>query len=237
MQFDPASTSVWLRVGFVAVAGGLSLFWVWAWTKTSTGLRRVGAGAAVLVALWLAATGFMASLPLFHSFASFPPPMLRVFVGMFLALAVFVFSPLGQRLCLALPLWLLVGFQAFRIPVELLLHRSHQEGLIGAQMTYLGRNFDIVSGVTALVLGLVLYKRTLPKSLLWVWNVLGLGLLLNIVAVAALSMPTPQRAFMDGPPNVFVAYMPFVWLPSVMVASAWAGHLLLARRLLLTRAS
>jgi len=230
--FDPSSTSVWLRAGFVAVAATLTLFWVWAWTRTSTGPRKAGAGAAVVLAAWLAGTSLLGSLPLFHSFEVFPPPLLRVFMGMLVLIALFAFSPLGSRLSQALPLWLLVGFQAFRIPVELLLHRSFNEGLIGVQMTYLGRNFDVVTGVSAFLLGAVMYKRELPKAVLWLWNVIGVGLLFNIVAIAALSMPTPQRFFLQGPPNVFVAYVPFIWLPTVMVASAWAGHLLLMRRLL-----
>lgn len=230
--FDPASTSVWLRVGFVAVAVMLTLFWAWAWTLTSKGRRKAGAGAAVVLAAWLAGTSLLGSLPLFHSFESFPPPLLRVFMAMLVLIAVFAFSPLGRRLSDSMPLWLLVGFQAFRIPVELLLHRSYTEGLVGIQMTYLGRNFDVVSGVSALMLGVVMYKRNLPNAVLWLWNVVGVGLLFHIVGIAALSMPTPNRWFMEGPANVFVAYLPFIWLPTVMVASAWAGHLLLMRRLL-----
>jgi hypothetical protein len=50
------------------------------------------------------------------------------------------------------------------------------------------------------------------------------------VTIAVLSMPTPFRAY-DGPPNVFVASVPFVWLPTVMVMAALLGHLLLFRRL------
>ncbi len=59
---------------------------------------------------------------------------------------------------------------------------------------------------------------------------LGLGLLTTIVTIAILSMPTPFRQF-DGPPNYFVATVPFVWLPTVMVMAALLGHLLLFGRL------
>src|SRR5690606_7665272 len=38
-------------------------------------------------------------------------------------------------------------------PVELLLHRLHVGGAIPAAMTYAGRNFDIVTGITGLLLG------------------------------------------------------------------------------------
>ena len=70
--------------------------------------------------------------------------------------------------------------------------------------------------------------------LLWIWNVIGLGLLINIVSIAIMSFPGPMRRF-DGPPNTWVATLPFVWLPTMMVMAALLGHLLLARRLLSSR--
>ena len=62
------------------------------------------------------------------------------------------------------------------------------------------------------------------------WNVAGLLLLVNIVAVAILSTP---RLAMFGPDqlNVFVFYPPFVWLPAVLVLAALAGHLIIFRAL------
>ena len=60
---------------------------------------------------------------------------------------------------------------------------------------------------------------------------LGLGLLLTIVSIAVMSIPGPLRLF-DGPPNVWIATVPFVWLPTMMVMAALLGHLLLRRRLL-----
>jgi hypothetical protein len=62
------------------------------------------------------------------------------------------------------------------------------------------------------------------------WNVLGLALLVNVVAIAILSTPR-FRLFGDTQVNVFVMYAPFVWLPSVMVLAAFAGHLIVFRAL------
>ena len=52
----------------------------------------------------------------------------------------------------------------------------------------------------------------------------------NIVTIAVLSTPV-FRYFGDERLNVFVTYPPFVWLPSVMVLAALAGHLLTFRAL------
>lgn len=97
-------------------------------------------------------------------------------------------------------------------------------------MTYAGRNFDIVSGLTAAALGLWLASgRRVARAVLIVWNVLGLALLMNIVVVAALSTSTPFRQFLSGPPNLLANTFPFVWLPTFLVQAALLGHLLVFR--------
>jgi hypothetical protein len=110
-------------------------------------------------------------------------------------------------------------------------------------MTYSGRNFDIVSGVTGLLLGWwILSGRRMGSGVLltgssavagWAaaWNVLGLALLANIVGVAALSTPVPFRSFVEGPPNLLPSEFPWVWLPSFLVQVAFGSHLLVFRKL------
>lgn len=227
MTFDAAAVPWLLRFGFLSLGVSLAVFWV---AVPPAGKSRLVRGA--FVAAWLGAAAALSSIDSLRDFRSFPPPLLRVLLVMLLALTIVALSPGGRRVGNGMPLWILVGFQAFRIPVELLLHASYAHGLIGVQMTYLGRNLDVLSGAGALLLGLVLYKRPLPKWCLWAWNVMSVALLVNILVVAALSMPTPARVFLQGPPNVFVAHWPFILLPMAMVASAWFGHVLLTRRLL-----
>jgi hypothetical protein len=97
-----------------------------------------------------------------------------------------------------------------------------------AQMSYSGWNFDIATGITALVL-LPIAGRV-PRSLLRAWNLAGAFLLVVILAIAVASTPL-VAAFGRDRLNTFVAYPPYVWLPSVLVAAAIAGHILLFRRL------
>jgi hypothetical protein len=169
-------------------------------------------------------------------FERFPPrimPLLGLGGALTVALAA---SRFGKRLAESLPLALIVGYQGFRVAVEVMLHRAYLEGVIGVQMTWSGSNFDVVSGLTGLALGLWLWRRgedrPAPRALLWAWNLLGLGLLITIVSIAIMSFPGPLARF-DGPPNTWVTTVPFVWLPTIMVTAALFGHLLLARRLLL----
>ena len=139
-------------------------------------------------------------------------------------------SSIGDCFARGLPLAYLVGFQAFRFPLELAMHRAAVEGVMPVQMSYSGRNFDIVTGITALLVAVALAVPGVPRWVVYAWNWLGLLLLANIVAVAVLS--TPVFAYF-GPDrlNVFVMYMPYTLLPAVMVVAAWAGHLIIFRAL------
>ena len=159
-----------------------------------------------------------------------PPVVFVVMLAAILTLGIVIArSETGRRFA-RLPLAWLVGFQAFRLPLELAMHRAHTEGLMPIQMSYSGQNFDIVTGATALVLGVVMAVREVPRWVVQAWNVLGLVLLANILGVAMLS--TPVFAYF-GPDrlNVFVMRMPYTLLPAVMVLAAWAGHLIVFRAL------
>jgi hypothetical protein len=103
-------------------------------------------------------------------------------------------------------------------------------------MSYSGRNFDIVTGITAIVLAIALRVTNVPRWVIRAWNVLGLVLLFNILGVAIAS--TPMVAYF-GPErlNVWVMWMPYTLLPAVMVLAAWAGHLIVWRALSLRAAS
>ncbi len=229
--------SGFLTCGFVVlpilVAGGFVLACEWAGRRLGhdAGVRRgrtLRIGAAVVA--WMLATALVAASGLLRRFDATPPPFALLIVAV-AAIGIGVpLSPLGRILVRGLPLWALVGYQVFRFPLELLLHRAYIEGVMPVQMSYSGRNFDIVSGITAGALGLWLLRRDASRRVVAAWNLLGSALLVNIVAVAILS--TPQFAwFGTDRLNTFVTSPPFVWLPAILVAAALAGHVLVWRRL------
>lgn len=230
------SASFALTSGFVLLTAILAVAFVLAMHRAAqaTGApaeraRRLAGIAATGTAGWLALTGGTAARGLLH-FSS-PPTMVALLVATMAIAIGLAASPAGARLARGIPLPLLVGFQAFRIPVELLLHRAYVEGLAPVQLTYAGRNFDIVSGATAALLAIWLARGRPPRWTVATWNVLGLALLANVVTVAILSAPLPFRVFLNEPANVWVLRAPWVWLPTVMVLAAVLGHALVFRRL------
>ena len=185
---------------------------------------RVAAGAAI----WLASTGLLANEGVLLDF-SFPPKMFfLLLVSVTLACSV-AFSRVGSVLVAGIGPVGLVAFQFFRLPVEIFLHGMYEAGQVPVQMSYAGLNFDIFTGLTAPAMAWLLWRGKLGRVGLWGWNLFGLLLLVNIVTVAIFSMPTEFRVFMNEPANLFVAYVPYVWLPAVLIPAALLGHLLVFR--------
>ena len=179
---------------------------------------------------WLVITAAAAAGGVLRRFDLAPPP----FAGFVIAVALIgigvAVSGVGTLLVRGLPLAALVGSQVFRFPLELLMHRAYVEGVMPIQMSYSGRNFDVVTGITAGLLGVWLAAGRVPRGVVAAWNVMGLALLVNVVTVAVVSTPL-FRWFGDDRLNVFVAYAPFVWLPAVLVTAALMSHVLVWRAL------
>lgn len=184
----------------------------------------VGLGIAVnflAVSAVLALTGVLGNVD------ARPPPAGLMLLGMSVGVVALGMSRVGDRL-LRLPLAVLVGFQSFRIGVEVILAAAHGDGSVPVEMTYHGFNFDIVSGLTALALGVWLWRGRPPRAVVWGWNVSGLMLLAGAVVIAALSafgiLPT-------DPQMTLPISFPGVWLPAWLVQLALLGHVLVFRKL------
>lgn len=204
-----------------------------AWRRTGATTRRslLAATAMTLgLLVWMSATYVAAN----RGVLQFPPdaPTMPVVFVLLVALSVGLgVSTVGRRLAAGLPLAILVGVQSFRLPLELMMHRAYDAGLMPVQMSYSGLNFDIVTGITALIVAVLLATGRVGLRTVRAWTVMGTLLLVNIIVISWLSAPTPWRVFRDGPANVWVTTAPYIWLPTVMVAFAILGHIVVYRRL------
>ncbi|MBO0929937.1 hypothetical protein [Fibrella aquatilis] len=137
----------------------------------------------------------------------------------------------GQRFIDGLDLRLLTLFHVVRVPVEAVLFWLFMQGAVPQLMTFEGRNFDILSGLSAPVLYYVGFAGNRPKqTILLIWNVVCLGLVINIAVNGLLSAPTPLQQFAFDQPNIALAYFPFVLLPSLVVPMVIFAHLAAIRR-------
>jgi hypothetical protein len=155
----------------------------------------------------------------------FPPLVLSIWLSFF-------YKPFYEFLKQIPQSWILY-LQFFRVPVEIFLWMLYENNSIPIQMTFEGRNLDILTGLTApLAVWLFSGEGKENKWALVIWNLLGVGLLINIVGTAILSMPTPIRVFMNEPANVIVTHFPFVFLPTILVPLAYYLHFFSLRKLL-----
>lgn len=227
----PAPVPVWLTVAFIALVLGVATLLL-----VAVALRR-GGGAAAVASLavdgWLGVTAVLAAAGLFEDFARIPPRIVLAFVPPLLAILWLCRSAAVGRLLDEVPPGWLVYPQAFRIVMELILWQLFVVGAIPAIMTFEGRNVDIVVGLTAPLIAWQSFGRRAWsfRAAVW-WNVAGILILLNVVVHAQLSAPTPFRVFMTQPPVTFIAYLPWIWLPTFLVPFAWALHALSIRQLL-----
>lgn len=192
---------------------------------------KMGVGLRVGVLAWLGLPAFLAFRGLFFQLGATPPHLMRVVLPMATLIVIFSFSAWGKWTAERLPLTFLVGIQAFRLPLEILLYFLAQRELIASEMTLAGYNFDIITGVSALFLWFLLHKGSAPGWSLWTFNIVGTVLLAVVVTIAVLGFPEPFGLF--DPPNLLVAFYPWVWLPTFLVQLALLSHLLLFRKLLL----
>jgi hypothetical protein len=192
--------------------------------------RRDAVLAGAVTAGWLAVTLALAASGRL-SFTSRPPTAGLIIVAAVAGALAVGMSRLGFRLATQIPLVALVGAQAFRFPLELMLHRAYVEGLMPVQMSYSGFNLDILSGLSAIVVALQLARKPASLVMARIWNAGAIVLLANILTIAVLSTPTPLRVFHNEPANVWIAHAPWVWLPTVFVFAAIVGHVLVFRRL------
>jgi hypothetical protein len=221
-------------ISTLAVAASIAVVAGVAYAQRARGLalpvcRRRVAAVGTTIALYMIATAAAAVSGTLTRFDVVPPPMAIVFGSILVASVVLGLSPIGRALAHGLPLWLLVVFQAFRLPLELVMHHAATIGLMPRVMSYSGYNFDILTGTSALVLGVALRFTRVPTAIVWIWNIAGTLLVLTIAAIAVAASPL-FAWFGPDQLNVWVTRFPYVWI-GILVGAAIAGHIVVFRRL------
>ena len=145
MVFTPASPASLFVFEAVLISILVALF-----LGTHIAARKNTLKTVVFVLVWLGLGTFIVESGIL---SSSPMPLVPLFLLLMNAAALaFSLSPLGLSLATGLPLQALVGFQGFRLVLELVLHSWAEQGTIPTTMTWSGQNFDIVSGIVALIL-------------------------------------------------------------------------------------
>ena len=225
-MFQPASAAsllAFLLICATVVTAFLAGVWVSARRDSVNPLRRTLL-VAIGAVLWLSAVCLIVQ----SGWLRGDQRRLLVFAAATNALILGVgLSPAGRWLSL-LPLPALVAFQGFRLPLELVLHSWVAQGVIPSTMTWSGNNWDIISGVLALIVA-----PFCRRSIVWPWiaNAVGLVLLGNVMRVAVLSSPV-SFGWSITPKLELIYHIPYAMIIPVCVGGALLGHIALTRALL-----
>mgnify|MGYP007116875369 FL=1 len=178
-------------------------------------------------------TGIMADTGFFLDFKTIPPRIMIVVIPSFLCIGYLFVSHGGRRFLDNLDLKLLTLLCIIRIPVEFVLYWLFLQKAVPELMTFAGRNFDIIAGITAPIIAFLCFKgKTVThKRLLIGWHIFSFLLLMNIVILAILSAPSPFQQLAFDQPNIAIFYFPFIWLPTIVVPIVFLSHLASIRKL------
>jgi hypothetical protein len=186
----------------------------------------------LLVIVWLAVVALVSINGFFTVTNTFPPRFALLVAPPLLLLTAIFITTRGRQFLNQLDLKTLTLLHVVRIPVELVLFFLSINKVVPELMTFEGRNFDILSGISApLVYYFGFVRRKLSRRAVLVWNVICLLLLINIVAHSVLSAPSPFQKLAFTQPNIAVMYFPFVWLPGCIVPLVLFSHLVALHRL------
>ncbi len=179
----------------------------------------------ITILLWSAVQSLLAYLGFYQDMSLMPPRFVLVLFPATLAIVYGLMPAQRNWLSVKRNSLLSTFSHVVRLPVEIVLYALFMHEMIPELMTFEGRNFDIIMGLSAPVIGLLLLKNSAPKKLLLTWNVIGLVLVLFILTNGILSTELPFQQFAFHQPNKAVSFFPFILLPATIVPIVVWTHL------------
>ena len=200
--------------------------WLWHLTKR----LAVAAIVPLVISIWLGIAYALAESGFLSAWTAKPPRLPLIPLFAFVVLIAINRSTAFVKLLRATPRAWPVALQTFRIGVELCFWRLHTTGGAPSQVTFEGRNFDILVGLTAPLVALAIWKFGLGRRAVIVWNVLGIAILTNTIVTVLSSLPGPLHH--DWPGGVFtaIADSPFVLIPAFLAPFAIFLHVFSIRQ-------
>lgn len=184
--------------------------------------------------IWLIIQAVLSLTNVFNSDPETFPPKILLFgiLPPLLAIIALFSKKNGRQFIDSLSLTKISYLNIVRIPVEIVLFWLFLNDAIPELMTFEGRNFDILAGITAPIIAYFgSVKGKISRRTILIWNIICLGLLINIVFHAFFSAPSPIQKFAFEQPNIAILNFPFSWLPTFIVPVILFGHFVSIRQL------
>lgn len=182
------------------------------------------------IAAWLAITAALAVSGFLSQWTAKPPHFPLIPIAALVGVALLHMGKPVRAALAAAPRHWPVAFQTFRIGVELSFWGLFASGGAPVQVTFEGRNFDVLVGLTAPLIAYAIARFDLRPRFVITWNALGLAILFNTIVTTISSLPGPLH--LNWPGEAFTAFgsWPFVWIPAFLAPLAIFLHIFSIRQ-------
>lgn len=187
----------------------------------------------IIVCIWMILQGIIGLSGFYTVTTGLPPRFMLMIAPPLLVIILLFVRTKGRSFIDNLDMKTLTLLHIVRIPVEFVLYWLAVQKAVPWLMTFEGRNFDILAGLSAPFIwyyGFI--KKRLSRKVLIGWNIFCTVLLLNIVVNAILSAPFQFQQLAFYQPDIAVLYFPYNWLPCFIVPVVLFSHMVSLRRLL-----
>jgi len=179
-----------------------------------------------LIAAWLALQAGVALSGFYTKTDVMPPRCALSFWPPIILIGRLCCSKHGRRYLDQFNPGILTLLHSVRMLTALVFYCLFLNGAVPHLLTIGGRNPDALAGLTApLIYHFGYVKKILSRRIIRVWNVIGVGLLLNLVVNAILSGPFPFQQFAFDQPDIAFLFFPYIWMPSCVVPLLLLSHI------------
>jgi len=158
------------------------------------------------------------------------PPRFPIFlvIPLLLFCIYFYIKNRNNEFIQSIPLHWTAFYQSFRILVEFLILYTFMKGIMPVEATFEGYNFDIIMGISAIPIGLLIYKTGHKyKTLLRIWNIVGILMVLFVAVIIATNTYQPQIWGLTEPSvKTEFMQMPYLLLAGFLAPSAIFIHII-----------
>lgn len=187
----------------------------------------------ILILVFALIQGLLGWQEFFIDFEAMPPRVTLLLPPAIVIMFFAFYSRSGKLLIEKMDLKMLTLLSVIRIPIEIVLLQLFIQGLLPESMTFEGRNFDILSGISAPVIWFFAFREgKVNRKLLLIWNLISFSLLIQVVVTAIFSFPSPIQMQAFNQPAVGVLDFPFVWLPGIVVPIVAFSHVVSIHKLI-----
>lgn len=217
------STSI--NIAFIATVIVTTILFYLATPKSKTALS--------IVLSWAFLQSIIGYNGFYTEINTVPPRFIFMVLPPLIVILLTFFTSVGKTFIDQLDLKWLTLIHIVRLPIEVILYALFLQQQIPHVMTFEGRNFDIIMGITALPVFYFIYiKQRLNTRFLLLWNIIGVILVLNVAITGLLSSPALFQKFGFEQPNLAVQYFPLNLLPALIVPIVLFSHLAAIRKII-----